>query len=56
MTKEIKHKAILTIHNLPELEGKEYRQIREWLLKIHRQISILDRNKFSKKTTFRLMK
>lgn len=54
--KTIKHKAILTIYNLPTLNKKELNRLLEWLAQTHDELANTDIKKYSKRYTLRLMK
>ena len=51
--KDIKHKAILTIHGADKMDRRNLRTIKNWLAKI---IKNLDTEAYAKRVSFRLMK
>lgn len=51
--KEIKHKAILTIHGADKMDRRNLKQIQNWLAKISKN---LPTEAYAKRVSFRLMK
>jgi len=51
--KEIKHKALLTIHGADKMNNRDIKAIQKWLLQVSATLTV---TAYAKVTKFRLMK